>query len=164
MAEHQVDLLVIGAGASGSSVAYEATRRGLSVAVLEAGDIGGGTSCRSTKLLHGGVRYLELAFKTLDLAQLNLVREALLERGHWLDQAPFLAHRLELALPTQKLWEQGYYRVGLGLYDALAGRRGIGQSRMLSRQQSANEVLSSEGVTHISQPPCATWREARSDL
>ena len=135
MAEHQVDLLVIGAGASGSSVAYEATRRGLSVAVLEAGDIGGGTSCRSTKLLHGGVRYLELAFKTLDLAQLNLVREALLERGHWLDQAPFLAHRLELALPTQKLWEQGYYRVGLGLYDALAGRRGIGQSRMLSRQQ-----------------------------
>ena len=75
-------------------------RRGLSVALLEAGDIGGGTSCRSTKLLHGGVRYLELAFKTLDLAQLNLVREALLEQGHWLRQAPFLAQRLELALPT----------------------------------------------------------------
>ena len=54
MADHQVDLLVIGAGASGASVAYEATRRGLSVALLEAGDIGGGTSCRSTKLLHGG--------------------------------------------------------------------------------------------------------------
>ena len=103
MADHQVDLLVIGAGASGASVAYEATRRGLSVALLEAGDIGGGTSCRSTKLLHGGVRYLELAFKTLDLAQLRLVREALLERSHWLAQAPFLAQRLELALPTQQL-------------------------------------------------------------
>ena len=97
MADHQVDLLVIGAGASGASVAYEATRRGLSVALLEAGDVGGGTSCRSTKLLHGGVRYLELAFKTLDLAQLRLVREALLERSHWLAQAPFLARRLELA-------------------------------------------------------------------
>ena len=75
-------------------MAYEASRRDLSVALLEGGDIGGGTSCRSTKLLHGGVRYLELAFKTLDLAQLKLVREALLERGHWLQQAPFLAHRL----------------------------------------------------------------------
>ena len=72
MNDHNVDLVVIGAGASGASVAYEAVRRGLSVALLEAGDIGGGTSSRSTKLLHGGVRYLELAFKTLDLAQLNL--------------------------------------------------------------------------------------------
>ena len=135
MADHQVDLLVIGAGASGASVAYEATRRGLSVALLEAGDIGGGTSCRSTKLLHGGVRYLELAFKTLDLAQLRLVREALLERSHWLTQAPFLARRLELALPTQQLWGQAYYRVGLGMYDALAGQRSIGHSRLLSQQQ-----------------------------
>ena len=89
MAEQPFDLLVIGAGASGASVAYEAVRRGLSVALLDAGDIAGGTSCRSTKLLHGGVRYLELAFKTADLAQLKLVREALLERGHWLQQAPF---------------------------------------------------------------------------
>ena len=94
MDDHSVDLVVIGAGASGASVAYEAVRRGLSVALLEGGDIGGGTSSRSTKLLHGGVRYLELAFKTFDLAQLNLVREALLERGHWLEQAPFLARRL----------------------------------------------------------------------
>ena len=91
MGDHHCDLLVIGAGASGATVAYEAVRRGLSVALLEAGDISGGTSCRSTKLLHGGVRYLELAFKTLDIAQLQLVREALLERGHWLREAPFLA-------------------------------------------------------------------------
>ena len=133
MAEQPFDLLVIGAGASGASVAYEASRRGLSVALLEGGDIGGGTSCRSTKLLHGGVRYLELAFKTLDLAQLKLVREALLERGHWLQQAPFLAHRLELALPTDNVLGQAYYRLGLGMYDALSGRQGIGSSRLLSR-------------------------------
>ena len=135
MADPTFDLLVIGAGASGASVAYEAVRRGLSVALLDAGDIGGGTSCRSTKLLHGGVRYLELAFKTADLAQLRLVREALLERGHWLREAPFLAHRLELALPTGTLWGQAYYRVGLGMYDALAGRQNIGSSRLLGRRQ-----------------------------
>ena len=135
MADPTLDLLVIGAGASGASVAYEAVRRGLSVALLDAGDIAGGTSSRSTKLLHGGVRYLELAFKTADLAQLRLVREALLERGHWLREAPFLAHRLELALPTATLWGQAYYRVGLGMYDALAGRKNIGTSRLLGKHQ-----------------------------
>ena len=135
MTDHHCDLLVIGAGASGASVAYEAVRRGLKVALLEAGDIAGGTSSRSTKLLHGSVRYLELAFKTLDLSQLRLVREALLERSHWLEQAPFLAHRLELALPTQHLWGQAYYRLGLGMYDALAGQRSIGHSRRLSQHQ-----------------------------
>ena len=140
MTEHVFDLLVIGAGASGAAVAYEAVQRGLSVALLEAGDIGGATSCRSTKLLHGGVRYLELAFKTLDLAQLNLVREALLERGHWLRQAPFLAHRLELALPTDSLWGQAYYRAGLAMYDALSGRQGIGSSRRLNRQELKQEL------------------------
>ena len=132
MTDHHCDLLVIGAGASGASVAYEAVRRGLKVALLEAGDIAGGTSSRSTKLLHGGVRYLELAFKTMDLAQLQLVREALLERGHWLRAAPFLAHRLELALPTQSWFEQAYYGLGLGLYDRLSGSTGLGRSRRLS--------------------------------
>ena len=100
MNDDSFDLLVIGGGASGACLTYEAVSRGLKVALLEGHDLGGGTSSRSTKLLHGGVRYLELAFKTADTAQLRLVREALLERGHWLRQAPFLAHRLELALPT----------------------------------------------------------------
>ncbi len=135
MADHHYDLLVIGAGASGASVAYEAVRRGLSVALLEAGDISGGTSCRSTKLLHGGVRYLELAFKTLDIAQLQLVREALLERGHWLRTVPFLANRLELVLPTKNWFDKTYYGLGLGLYDALSGDTGLGHSRRLSRDE-----------------------------
>ena len=69
MNKQELDLLVIGGGASGASVAYEATRRGLKVALFDSGDISGGTSCRSTKLLHGGVRYLELAFKQFNVSQ-----------------------------------------------------------------------------------------------
>ena len=100
-----VDLLVIGAGATGATLALEGARRGLKVALVEAGDIAIGTSSRSTKLLHGGVRYLELAFRTFDWRQLQLVREALAERGHWLAAAPFLAQRLELLLPTAQPFE-----------------------------------------------------------
>ncbi|MFQ6538402.1 MULTISPECIES: glycerol-3-phosphate dehydrogenase/oxidase [Aphanothece] len=129
-----VDLLVIGGGATGATVALEAVRRGLSVTLVEAGDIARGTSSRSTKLLHGGVRYLELAFKRLDWRQLQLVREALGERGFWLEAVPFLAHRLELLLPTAGFLQQAYYGVGLSLYDLLAGRRGIGASRWLGRE------------------------------
>ena len=119
------DLVVIGAGSSGASLALEAVRRGLRVALLEAGDPGIGTSSRSTKLLHGGVRYLELAFKKADPAQFKLVREALAERRYWIEQAPFLAHELRIALPTRHGLEQLYYRVGLGMYDLLAGAAGL---------------------------------------
>ena len=82
MVMDRFDLLIVGGGSSGAALAYEAVRRGLRVALLEAGDPGQGTSSRSTKLLHGGVRYLELAFKQLDAAQLKLVREALSERQY----------------------------------------------------------------------------------
>ena len=109
-------------------------RRGLRVALLEAGDPGQGTSSRSTKLLHGGVRYLELAFKQLDAAQLKLVREALSERQYWIDQAPFLAQPLRIALPTQGP-STTYYRMGLGMYDLLAGSAGLDPSRGMDRQQ-----------------------------
>ena len=129
------DLLVIGAGASGASIAFEAARRGLSVALVEGRDIASGTSSRSTKLLHGGVRYLELAFRRFDRRQLQLVREALAERGHWLEAVPFLARRLELLLPTRQPIAKLYYGAGLALYDALAGRRSIGASRWLSVEE-----------------------------
>jgi len=119
------DLVVIGAGSSGACLALEAVRRGLRVALLEARDPAIGTSSRSTKLLHGGVRYLELAFKRADPAQLKLVREALAERRHWIDQAPFLARELRIALPTHNALEQLYYRLGLGMYDLLAGGAGL---------------------------------------
>ena len=119
------DLVIIGAGSSGACLAYEAARRGMRVALLEAHDPAIGTSSRSTKLLHGGVRYLELAFRRADPAQLKLVREALAERRHWIDQAPFLARELRIALPTHNTFEQLYYRVGLGMYDLLAGADGL---------------------------------------
>jgi glycerol-3-phosphate dehydrogenase len=119
------DLLVIGAGCNGAALAHEAVRRGLRVAVVEAGDPAQGTSSRSTKLLHGGVRYLELAVRRLDPSQLRLVRQALAERRHWIETAPFLARELRIALPTTGPLSQLYYRLGLGLYDLLAGAEGL---------------------------------------
>ncbi len=135
MSIKEVDLVVIGAGATGASIAFEAVKRGLKVALLDAGDISGATSCRSTKLLHGGVRYLELAFKTLDIAQLKLVREALLERSYWLQQVPFLAHQLELVLPSENAFQKAYHQIGLGLYDGLSGNKSLGRSRRISSMQ-----------------------------
>ena len=134
------DLLVIGAGATGATIALEAVRRGLSVVLVEGSDIASGTSSRSTKLLHGGVRYLELAVKTFDLRQLQLVREALGERGHWLQAVPFLAQPLELLLPTRNLLATAYYGAGLAVYDLLAGRRRISASRCLSRQEVSRQL------------------------
>jgi glycerol-3-phosphate dehydrogenase len=129
------DLVVIGAGSSGAALAYEAVRRGMRVALLEAHDPAIGTSSRSTKLLHGGVRYLELAFRRADPAQLKLVREALAERRHWIDQAPFLARELRITLPTHNAFEQLYYRVGLGMYDLLAGAEGLQPTEALQPSQ-----------------------------
>jgi glycerol-3-phosphate dehydrogenase len=129
------DLVVIGAGSSGAALAYEAVRRGMRVALLEAHDPAIGTSSRSTKLLHGGVRYLELAFRRADPAQLKLVREALAERRHWIDQAPFLARELRITLPTHNAFEQLYYRLGLGMYDLLAGANGLQPTEALQPSQ-----------------------------
>ncbi len=135
MNKKNVDLLIIGAGANGSTTAYEAVKRGLKVALIDSGDVGHGTSSRSTKLLHGGVRYLELAFKTGDISQLKLVQEALSERAYWLKKTPFLAKQLELALPCVNCFGSGYYRIGLGLYDLLSGKDQIKKSRLLSNTQ-----------------------------
>ena len=153
MDKNDLDLVIIGAGATGSSIALEACKRGLKVALIDSGDISGGTSCRSTKLLHGGVRYLEIAFKKFDLAQLNLVKEALTERGYWLKEAPFLARQLELAIPTNNCLTKGYYGLGLKFYDYLAGDKGISKSRLISssEMQSTFPMLkecSSGGVAY----------------
>jgi len=116
------DLLVIGGGATGAGVALEAASRGLKTALVERYDFAEGTSSRSTKLIHGGVRYLELAVKTLDKVQLNLVRDALHERAVMLKNAPHLARPLWLLTPLYRVWEVPYYYTGLKLYDLLAGR------------------------------------------
>ena len=122
------DLAVIGGGATGLGVALDAAARGFSVALIEADDFAKGTSSRSTKLVHGGVRYLAQG-------NIALVREALHERGALLANAPHLAQPLAFVMPGYNWWERGFYGVGLKAYDALAGSRGLGNTQFLSTAQ-----------------------------
>lgn len=130
------DLLIIGGGATGCGVALEAASRGLRVALVERFDFSEGTSSRSTKLIHGGVRYLEIAVKNLDRVQLNLVRDALHERATLLRIAPHLSRPLWLLTPLYKFWEVPYYWFGLKLYDLLAGKGRLAMSRYLTARQT----------------------------
>jgi glycerol-3-phosphate dehydrogenase len=123
------DLLVIGGGATGVGVALDAASRGYHVALVERGDFGKGTSSRSTKLVHGGVRYLEQG-------NVPLVMEALKERGILKENAPHLVGELAFVVPNYEWWEAPFYGIGLRLYDLLAGRYGFGQSRNLSREET----------------------------
>lgn len=127
------DLLVVGGGATGLAVALEAAQRGLDVALFESHDFASGTSSRSTKLLHGGVRYLAQG-------HLSLVREALAERTALLALAPHLAQPLPFVMPAYRWWQKPFYGSGLALYDLLAGRSGIGHTRWLDRQATAQAL------------------------
>ena len=117
----EFDVLVIGGGATGVGAALDAATRGLSVALVEGEDFASGTSSRSTKLVHGGVRYLEKAVFQLDYGQLKLVFEALRERKTLLRNAPHLADALPIATPCYRAWEVPYYWAGMKAYDAVAG-------------------------------------------
>jgi glycerol-3-phosphate dehydrogenase len=123
------DLLVIGGGATGLGTAVEAAARGYRTLLSEAGDFAGGTSSRSTKLVHGGVRYLRQG-------EIGLVLESLRERGRLLANAPHLVAPLPFVVPAYAPWERPFYGLGLALYDRLAGRRGLGASRRLSRDET----------------------------
>ena len=103
------DILVVGGGATGTGVALDAATRGLSVALVERDDFAAGTSSRSTKLVHGGVRYLERAFSKLDFGQLKLVFEALHERRRLLANAPHLTSELPIMMPCYRWWEVPYF-------------------------------------------------------
>ena len=130
------DLIIIGGGATGCGVALDATTRGLKVALIEKNDFSEGTSSRSTKLVHGGVRYLETAVKKLDRVQYNLVRDGLRERGILLKNAPHLSNRISLVTPLYKWIEVPYVFFGLKLYDILSGKQNIGHSHLLSRKEA----------------------------
>ncbi|WP_027877087.1 glycerol-3-phosphate dehydrogenase/oxidase [Meiothermus cerbereus] len=134
LASETFDLLVIGGGATGAGVVLEAASRGLKTALVERYDFSEGTSSRSTKLIHGGVRYLELAVKTFDKVQLNLVRDALHERAIMLKNAPHLARPLWLLTPLYRVWEVPYYYTGLKLYDLLAGRARLEPAQFINAQ------------------------------
>jgi glycerol-3-phosphate dehydrogenase len=116
------DIAVVGGGATGMGVAVDAAARGLTVALVEAYDFGKGTSSRSTKLVHGGVRYLEQG-------NIPLVMSALKERGLLRKNAPHLVHDLAFVVPNYSWWEAPFYGVGLKLYDLLAGKYGFGACR-----------------------------------
>ena len=127
------DMIVVGGGATGAGVAVDAATRGYSVLLLEQSDFGKGTSSRSTKLAHGGVRYLEQG-------NFSLVMEALKERGRLLRNAPHLVRNLGFVVPNYDWWQAPFYGVGLKLYDLLAGKYGFGSSRILSREETLERL------------------------
>ncbi|RDA86156.1 hypothetical protein CP532_3035 [Ophiocordyceps camponoti-leonardi (nom. inval.)] len=134
--DEEYDLVVIGGGATGSGIALDAVTRGLRVALVERDDFSAGTSSKSTKLVHGGVRYLEKAVWNLDVAQLQLVMEALRERRAFLDIAPHLSGSLPILLPLQRWWQAPYLWVGCKMYDLLAGSNRLERSYMMSRTRA----------------------------
>jgi glycerol-3-phosphate dehydrogenase len=127
------DMIVVGGGATGVGVAIDAASRGYDVLLLEQSDFGKGTSSRSTKLAHGGVRYLEQG-------DIGLVMEALKERGLLLQNAPHLVHDLAFVVPNYEWWEAPFYGMGLKLYQLLAGKYGFGKSRLLSREETLEQL------------------------
>ncbi|HSV14556.1 MAG TPA: glycerol-3-phosphate dehydrogenase/oxidase, partial [Tepidisphaeraceae bacterium] len=127
------DLAVIGGGATGVGIAVDAASRGYSCCLLEQSDFGKGTSSRSTKLIHGGVRYLQQG-------NISLVMEALKERGILRRNAPHLVHDLAFVVPNYSWWEAPFYGIGMKVYDVLAGRHGFGKSRVLSRDKVLEHI------------------------
>jgi len=127
------DLCVIGGGASGAGCALDAQLRGLKTVLVDAGDFGSATSSASTKLIHGGLRYLQQAIVDWDLGQYRVVRGALRERVFMLRNAPHLTSVLEFVVPCFSLTEAVYYSVGLKLYDWLAGKAALRPSLFWGR-------------------------------
>jgi glycerol-3-phosphate dehydrogenase len=135
------DLIVIGGGATGAGIAVDAASRGYDVLLVEQHDFGKGTSSRSTKLVHGGVRYLEQG-------NISLVMEALKERGLLRQNAPHLVSNLAFVVPNYDWWEAPFYGLGLKVYNVLAGKYGFGASEVLSREETLARLptIKTEGL------------------
>ena len=127
------DIAVVGGGATGLGIALDAAQRGLRVVLVESHDFAKGTSSRSTKLVHGGVRYLAQG-------NISLVREALHERRALLHNAPHIAQPLDFVVPAYRWWEKPFYGLGLKAYDQLAGTAGLGNTEFLTSAQALNLV------------------------
>ncbi len=127
------DIIIIGGGATGVGVAIDAASRGYDTLLLEASDFGKGTSSRSTKLVHGGVRYLEQG-------NISLVMEALKERGILRQNAPHLVSDLAFVVPNYDWWEAPFYGLGLKVYNILSGKYGFGPSKILSREETLERL------------------------
>ena len=148
------DIVVIGGGATGLGTAVDAASRGYAVVLFEQADFAKGTSSRSTKLIHGGVRYLQQG-------NVSLVMEALTERGRLLQNAPHLVNDLAFIVPSYEWWESPFYGVGLKVYDLLAGKYGFGRSRHLSREKVIEERArggdGQRGPQHLYSAPTVQW-------
>jgi glycerol-3-phosphate dehydrogenase len=140
IANQQFDVCVIGAGATGSGCALDSQLRGLRTVLVDAGDFAGGTSSTSTKIVHGGVRYLEQAVKDFDPAQYHVVTRALHERIRMLKNAPYLSRTMEFLLPCFRWTDVAYYDVGLKIYDWVSGSASIFPSHFLSRDETRRRM------------------------
>lgn len=127
------DFVIIGGGATGIGCALDAATRGYDVLLLEQSDFGKGTSSRSTKLVHGGVRYLAQG-------NLSLVREALRERGTLLKNAPHLVRKQSFVIPVYSYWDKFFYGTGLKTYNLLSGKSGFGKSKILSKKETVKRL------------------------
>lgn len=136
----QYDVCIIGGGATGAGIALDATLRGLNVLLVEKQDFAAQTSSKSTKLIHGGVRYLEQAVKKLDWEQYKMVRKALKERSILLQNAPHLTRPLALLTPCFSLIESVYYAIGLKMYEWIAGSKNIEPSQWLSKKKALSLI------------------------
>ena len=132
-ASEPFDVLIIGGGATGLGAAVDAAARGHRVALIEQADFAKATSSRSTKLVHGGVRYLRQG-------NISLVLEALRERGRLARNAPHLVRDLAFVIPNYSWWEGPFYGVGMKVYDQLAGRLGLSPSRHLTREETIDLI------------------------
>src|SRR5579859_8276395 len=133
----QFDLCVVGGGATGAGCALDAQLRGLRTLLVDGSDFASGTSSASTKLVHGGVRYLEQAVKTFDLAEYRMVQGALRERSYMLRNAPHLTHVAEFLVPVYSWFQATYFRIGLKIYDLLAGKKNLFPSKFLAKGEVA---------------------------
>jgi len=131
--EKEFDILIIGGGATGLGCAVDAASRGLKTVLLERHDFSKGTSSRSTKLVHGGVRYLAQG-------NVHLVREALLERGRLLRNAPHVCHTMSFVLPVYRWWHRYFYGFGLWIYEFLSGSLSLGKTRLLSKKETLEHL------------------------
>jgi glycerol-3-phosphate dehydrogenase len=136
----QFDVCVVGGGATGTGSALDSQLRGKSTLLLEGADFVSHTSSKSTKLVHGGVRYLQQAVADFDLGQFKMVRKALHERIHMLHAAPFLAHPLELLVPCFSFYEMVYFAIGMKMYDVISGKARLFPTRILSKAQALERL------------------------
>lgn len=136
----EFDICIIGGGASGAGCALDAALRGFKVALIEKEDFAAETSSKSTKLIHGGVRYLEQAFKNFDFAQLKQVKHGLEERHTVLKNAPHLARPLALMTPVFSWIEGAYFTIGLKLYGWFAKNDSLPKSKWLSNKETFERI------------------------